>query len=354
MMPGKKLCPVCGVVKRVNKEHEWLADGTIVQRANRDHRMVFIETENLARTFSGVEEIIGMSIDRVIVEAKRRATYDFVNHTLPGIVKLVVRLVGMAPVIRNITALGVVMGYGNIQLISIKNTHSKESVVKVSIKEPYSVPLFCGDLAGAFNAVRRRQVAVDREELAPDDFLITGRISPHPLELQERLQARVYGHKPGDISFEKCPRCGGPMFLSQYKWDTDRGIIVHRERGRRMALVGPAALDAVIDELEKELGDTIPHVIVEAQRRFISTGFYGLEEVASEELFRSQLSVRGLGNMRDLEWREGGLRFRLENPCLVPVIAGMALGFFEMASGGEGKVEWTCAEDGDLLVEISS
>lgn len=353
-MPDKRLCSACGVVKRVNKEHEWLADGTIVQRANRDHRMVFIETENLAKTFSGVEEIIEMSIDRVIVEAKRRATFDFVDHTLSGIVKLVVRLVGMAPVIRNITALGSVMGYGNIQLVSVKNTHSKDSIVKVSIKEPYSVPLFCGDLAGAFNAIRRREVAVDREELAHDNFLITGRISQHPLELQERLRTGVYEHKPGDISFDKCPKCGGPMMLSEYRWDVDRGVIENKQRGRRMALVGPAALDAVFDELEKELGDTIPHVIVEAQRRFIKTGFYTLDEVASEELFRMQLSVRGLGNMRDIEWREDGLRFRLENPCLLPVIAGMALGFFEMASGGEGQVEWKRAEDGDLLVDISS
>ncbi len=353
-MPGKKPCSVCGVLKRVTREHEWLADGTIVQRANRDHRMVFIETENLAKTFSGVEEIIGMSIDRMIVEAKRRATFDFVDHTLPGIVKLVVRLVGMVPVIRNITALGSVMGYGNIQLVSVKNTHSKDSIVKVSIKEPYSVPLFCGDLAGAFNAIRRREVAVEAEERAPNDFLITGHISQHPLELQERLQAKVYEHKPGDISFDKCPNCGGPMILSEYSWELDRGVILNKERGRRTALVGPAALDAVMEELEKELGDTIPQVIVEAQRRFIKTGFYTLDEVASEELLRMHLAVRGLGNMRDIEWRETGLRFRLENPCLIPVIAGMALGFFEMASGGEGHVEWTRAEDGDLLVDISS
>ncbi|HEY5532250.1 MAG TPA: hypothetical protein VIK22_09655, partial [Candidatus Anoxymicrobiaceae bacterium] len=97
-MPSKKLCSVCGVAKRVNKEHEWLDDGTIVQKENRDHRMIFIETENIASTFSGAEAIINMSIERIIVEAKRRATFDFVDHTLPGIVKAIVRLVGVKPV----------------------------------------------------------------------------------------------------------------------------------------------------------------------------------------------------------------------------------------------------------------
>jgi hypothetical protein len=216
------------------------------------------------------------------------------------------------------------------------------------------VPLFCGDLAGAFNAIRRRQVTVEYEETAPDEYMITGHISTHPMELQERLQTKTCEHKPGDISFERCPKCGGPMALSEYKWDMDRGVIENRTNGIRMALVGPAALDAFIDELEKELGDTIPAVVVEAQRRFIKTGFYSLEEVASEELFRSQLAIRGFGNLKDVEWRKHGLRFRLENPCLHAVITGMALGFFELASGGEGHAVWKQTDDGDLIVEISS
>ena len=353
-MPSKKLCSVCGVAKRVNKEHEWLDDGTIVQKENRDHRMIFIETEDLAGTFRGIEQIIDMSIERILIEAKRRATFDFVENTLPAIVKAIVRVVGMRPVIRNIDALGSVMGYGDINLVTLRHRYGKESLAKVSIKEPYSVPLFCGDLAGAFNAIRGRQVAVEYEEIAPDEYMLTGHISTHPMELQERLQTKTYQHKPGDISFERCPKCGGPIALSEYKWNVDRGVIENPTNGRRMALVGPAALDAVIDELEKELGDTIPAVIVEAQRRFIKTGFYSLEEVASEELFRSQLAIRGLGNMRDIEWLEGGLRFRLENPCLHAVITGMALGFFELASGGEGHAVWKQTDDGDLIVEISS
>ena len=144
------------------------------------------------------------------------------------------------------------------------------------------------------------------------------------------------------------------MALSEYRWTADRGVIENLARGRRMALVGPAALDAIINELEKELGDSILEAIVKAQQRFIKTGFYSIEEIDSEEMFRMQLAIRGLGSVRDIEWREGGLGFRLENPCLNPVIAGMALGFFEMASGREGHAEWEQTEDGDLIVDISS
>jgi hypothetical protein len=353
-MPGKKLCPVCGASRRVIKEHEWLNDGTIVQRKNRDHRMVFIETENIASTFRGAEEIIGMSIERIIVEAKRRATFDFVDHILPGVVKAIIRLVGLAPVVRDISSLGSVMGYGDIKLVSIHRTHSKGDYATVSIKEPYSIPLFCGDLAGTFNATDRREVGVTYKETAPETYEVTGHISKNPLELQERLQTKPYTHKPGDISFEGCPKCGGPMALSEYQWHLDRGVIENKTRGRRMALVGPASLDAIIDELEKELGETIPQAVIEAQRRFIKTGFYSLEEVGTEELFRKELAIRGLGNLREIEWGEERMRFRLENPCLPLVIVGLVLGFFELASGREGEAEWELTGDGDLVVEVSS
>jgi RNA polymerase subunit RPABC4/transcription elongation factor Spt4 len=353
-MADRKLCPECGASKRVTGEHQWRSDGTIVQRKNPDHRMVFIETENIAATFRGVEEIINMSIERIIVEAKRRATFDFVDHVIPGIVKTLVRIVGIKPVVRDISNLGKVMGYGNIQLVRVHRMHSEGDYATMSIEEPYSVPLFCGDLAGTFNAIDRREVGVTYKEISPRLYEVTGHISVHPLGLQERLKPRSYTRKPGDMELEKCPACGGPKALSEYQWHMDRGVIIHKERGRRMALVGPAALDAIIDDLEDELGETIPQVVSEAQRRFVKTGFYSLEEIATEELFRKELAIRGLGNLREVEWGEKSLRFRLENSCLNPVIVGLVQGFFELAFQQESRAEWEVNEEGDLVVKVST
>ena len=44
-MFGVKVCPQCGVPKRLVKENRWLSDATIVQSKNTDHRMIFIECE---------------------------------------------------------------------------------------------------------------------------------------------------------------------------------------------------------------------------------------------------------------------------------------------------------------------
>ncbi|NPV58883.1 MAG: hypothetical protein HPY75_04375 [Actinobacteria bacterium] len=353
-MVALKPCRECGVPRRFAREHAWLKNGTIVQSKNPDHRMIFIELDNITSTFQGVEEILGIPIDRIIVEAKRRATYDFVDHMLPGVVKAVVRLVGVRPVIRNVTALGRVMGYGMVELARMRRAHSEGDYVTISASELYSLPLFSGDLAGSFNAIDRREVGITHVEVSPGEYEITAHITPHPLELQERLKAKPYANKEGDIELERCPVCGLPRALSFYEWIPERGVILHRESGRRMVALGPATLDAVISELEKELGEEIPRVVAEAQRRFLRSGFYGMEEARSREDLRRALALRGLGNLVGLEWGENRLRFHIENPCLEPVLAGLVWGIFELVTGRDGRVEWEEREDGDLLVEATT
>ena len=353
-MFGGKACPECGVPRRLVKEHRWLDDGTIVQHKDPDHRMVFFESGNINGTFGNIEEIIGMPIERIVIEAKRRATFDFVDHMLPGVVKAILRVVGVRPIIRNITSLGSVMGYGHIELIDIRRVHGKGDYATMRVTEPYSLPLFCGDLAGSFNAVDQREVGIDYEKVSPDIYDITGHVSKHPMELKGRLQTKPYTHKAGDIELERCSTCGGPKALSQYYWDLERGVIENTSTGRRMAMLGPAALDAIFEELEKELGENIPEVVIEAQRRFVKAGFSSSQEVRGVEDFRQELALRGAGNLKEFEADKDGLRVRIENPCLYLMLVGLIQGLFELAFGREGDVEWELAGDGDLTVKVTS
>ncbi|MBC7252683.1 MAG: hypothetical protein H5T72_01755 [Actinobacteria bacterium] len=352
-MTSRRFCPECGASRRIVREHRWLSDGTIVQAKNPDHRMIFIENENINGIFRNIEEIISMSIERIIVEAKRRATFDFVDHILPGVVKAVVQRVGVRPVIRNITALGKVMGYGNIELANLRRVRDEGDYVTIHTRGLYSIPLFCGDLAGSFNAIDRREVAVSYRELGPDELELTGFISVHPMELMDRLKPVPYTHKEGDIRLERCGKCGGPRALADYRWDWEKGMILHRESGRRMVILGPSTIDTIIDELQKELGESIPEVVIEAQRRFVREGFYSLDEARTFEDFRKALALRGLGNLRDMDWSADRLRFRLENPCLFLPMVGLVLGIFELRSGKDGSAEWEVRPDGDLVVEVS-
>ncbi|MEW6555421.1 MAG: hypothetical protein AB1384_14180 [Actinomycetota bacterium] len=350
-MSENGLCKRCGAPKKLVREHRWLGNGTIVQRKNPHHRMIFIECENINATYRNLEEIIGHSIEHLLIEAKRKATLDFIDHLLLTGVKSIVRLVGVRLVAYHVSRLGGVMGYGRIRLGVVRRIHGRNDYITYRVENPYSLPLFCGDMAGAVNAIDPREVKMSYREVAPDVYEVTASISSHPLELQEELNGTRYTYRPGDLEIERCPACGGPKYLSAYRWDLGSGTVVSRTSGHRKAMLGPAALEAVIELLEKELGDTVSETVIEAQRRFVKTDFYSLEEASSEEGLRAHLALRGLGNLREMTWSGGRLTLRIENACLHLFLVGVMKGIYELATGKDAEVAWELSEKGSFIIE---
>lgn len=120
-----------------------------------------------------------------------------------------------------------------------------------------------------------------------------------------------------------------------------------------MAMLGAEFLDNVFEALRRELGETIPAVVIEAQRRFTKTGFYSIDQVQNEDEFRAQLALRGLGNVRMIRLGTRGLRMRIENSAAHLMTVGMAQGLFEMALDTDSHVEWELSRQGELLVEVT-
>jgi hypothetical protein len=147
--------------------------------------------------------------------------------------------------------------------------------------------------------------------------------------------------------------CGGPAALSSFHWDLEEGIITNQSTGRRMTMMAPEALEAVFRELEAELGDIIPKAVVEAQRRFIMAGAYSIDEISDEGDFRTQLAVRGYGNLRHIYLGEDGLDLRIDNAAAPLMIVGLAQALFEMALAVDSDAEWQISEEGDLEVKIT-
>ena len=92
-----RLCPACGAARDVTRLHTWMPNGTILEKSNPDHRMVFIESDSLRDTFAGIERIIGISIEPIIIESQRRSTFESVNIELPGPVRALTRWTGTGP-----------------------------------------------------------------------------------------------------------------------------------------------------------------------------------------------------------------------------------------------------------------
>lgn len=347
-------CAACGVPSRFVDNHLWLAGGVIVQVSDREHRMVLIESDNLDPLFKGVEGIIGVPLERIIIETKRRASREYIDRIIPPQVKEGVRNkeISLDPLIEAISVISFVMGYGKSSLVSYRFEVDDEDYITQRIEQPYSIPLWCGDFTGSTEAVTGRDNDVTYEQPEDDVIEVTCRPAEHPPQFQGRLDIRKPRFTESGIELERCGSCGGPALLSTLEWDTDRGLITSKTTGRRMAMLGSAYLEVIFDELERELGEDIPRAVVEAQRRFALGGFYSSKEVAEEAGFREQLALRGLGDLHDMRLEGGTLRMTLRNAAMHLMLVGLMQGYYESVTGHSSEVDWELSEEGVLELEV--
>jgi hypothetical protein len=75
-MDESGLCPECGAHDYVSGQHVWLNNGDIVMKTGQTERLVLFESENLDPLMSGIEEIIGVSIEHIVQRGTTRLRVD--------------------------------------------------------------------------------------------------------------------------------------------------------------------------------------------------------------------------------------------------------------------------------------
>jgi hypothetical protein len=320
-------------------------------------RMAFVECENFDFLFRGIEDLVGLSIDRLLIDIERKGTRDYFIPLINDDVKKMLRedTSTFESLIKAASTTNRMNGLGRHELVSYRYEidNPAQDYVTTRCSEPYSLPLACGDLAGATEAAMDREYGdVTHKELDPGVYEVTAAVSEIPDELAGRLERKQYHHREGDIELERCSGCGGPAALSDFKWDLERGIIRTTINGRRVGIFHPSVLDPLFEELERELGEAIPEAVIESQKRFVKMGSYSVDEIGDEGEFHDQLALRGIGNLRKMERSSAGLSLRLDNACLHLIVIGMIQGLYEMETGSDSRVEWELSGEGDLEAEF--
>jgi hypothetical protein len=348
-----ELCPECNVPRHVNNEQLWLNNGDLVQARQMANRMALIESENLDPLFAGIGEIIGTSIEPIVVEAVRKNMRNYLKRFITDDVRerILMGELDPAEVDKLFIATSEPMGYGIYKPIESRFKQDGEDYNTVSVSEPFSLPMCAGSHCAAMEAILGYDHAVTYSQIDPQLYRITAFPSVQPRAYMDRLHVQRYEHEDSDLELEKCSSCGGPKALSMCTWYLNRGIIFNKPLKRRMVFIGPSELDPIFDELKEELGEMIPQIVVEAQRRFTKTGFYTIDEVQDEGDFRIQLALRGLGNLRELKINKRGMHMLVENAALPMLIVGMMQGIFEMTFELETELEWEVSR-GNLRVEL--
>lgn len=348
------ICPECGVPEPFNQGQVWLNNWDIVQGVNHEARLGFIECENLDPLFRKIEEIIGISIEGLVVNITARGVERYMSNYIPEAIKemILTKQIELQTFTGAILDYCHILGYGKYELLDFRYEKDADDYSILRIDAPFSVPEAAGSIAGVTSALVGSENAVSYKKVSPGLYEFVTRRSEYPDVLKEKMKPTPYRRRDGDIELERCATCGVPKALSGFSWHLDRGLIVNKLTGRRMAILGPELLDVLFKALEEELGETIPTVVVEAQRRFVKTGFYSMDEISNEGDFRTQLALRGMGNLREITIGSHGIHLRIDNAAGYLLTVGMVQSIFEIAFNIDSIVAWELSEEGDLEVDV--
>ncbi len=349
-MKKVKLCPECGVPRRISKENRWQDNGAILtfDRDKVRERSAFYEVAGLNEFFRNVEALIGESMFRIIVEARRKDVLGFLEKYLSGMRGVLARSLGGRIVYHNVATVGATFGLGHFEVREVK----RGEYFTVYCRNVYSVPLLAGDLMATFNAVERLPAAIDIKEVE-GGLVCTVSRGERDETISSRLEPVYVAPKPGSIRFERCTRCDTPLYMKDVVYDYGEGIITDKHTGRRMTFLSTSNMEAIFREFEQELGEEIMPVILEAQRDYAKKTLRG-DELASQSDVRDFFAIRGLGELVGYDLKDNRLEVRMENAYPHLMVVGMLHGMFEIVTGREGKLSYTRGDGESLLVSIEA
>ena len=339
-----RTCPRCGVPRILISEHRWLPNGTITLARDETHRMVLIDNDALNYTMDSIGERLGVPLEAIIQEAKRKSGKHFMDAVLSGAKGVVARNLISTRVYDQLGKQVSMLGLGSAEVSSYKRHCYLDGV----ITDAYSGPAITGDICGAFESVEGR--AASASFVLADDGTVRCRIEADGGPRPESDDRSSYASPPmvgGRNIYELCPVCKAPVAVGrQYDFDDDRGIIVDTKTGHRVVLISVMTLTNLFGELTSELGGEVPRMMADTEkarvRDLIASKGKGLDTSEAGYLrYMKTLELKGMGNGSSVSVADGTVRARGDNPYYEPLIAGFLAGFYEATSGKEAAVEWT-------------
>lgn len=351
-MKKVKTCSSCGTPREIYKEERWQDNGTILvfRPGTPPLRDIFYEVSGFNYLIEHIEAIIGRSIARIVFEGRRLEVLPYLETYFSGTRGFAVRLAGRRLVYDTVANLGAVFGFGHFEVKDIQRGKS----FSVYGENVYNNNSLAGDLAATFNALERKPASMVIEEYGKG-ILCTVSVGEEPEEsITSRMVEEFAPAKPGSVGFQMCSVCGVPMYLRDVNFDRENGCITDTTTGRRMIFLTMSNIEAILRELQAELGEEITSEILEAQKDYTKKTVNKEEIVEGHPSVRQFFAIRGMGNLVKYELKDNRLSAELENARPYLLAVGLLQGMFEILTDKDSGLDYSLEDDGTLKVLVEA
>ena len=343
-------CELCDFPLKLARSFEWRDDGTIIStdRTRTRTRVAILEVDEFERLFSDLSSGIGISLDRLLIQAQREiGKAMFANLPVKHLKRLPAnrffRPTFMMKLLAKLAAGDTAsLGGGTFRLEGY--VPGRELVIRFI--NPVVIPRVVGNSLGVFESVEDVPGSTVEYGLEDGDLIIRmarKEERPEP-DAEKRLYLEEVKPARGPLTFERCPRCGVPRRMAEaLEWHIEDGAITNRQTGRREVIVAVQSLNAILRELESELGEVVPLLIYQHQKAFSREGL-GQTRVDDPGAFwdhhLEEMALRGLGYPTEFRRNGGSVSVEISNSYNKDLYAAKIAAAFEAAGGHTSKINW--------------
>ena len=325
-------CETCGIPRGISKGNVWRTDGSISGRFPPYIKGTFLDVEEINHLFRSLSDFLGFDIGGIVAGGK----YHDAKEYMSALVEKMKESSGGKPpppeeFYRMMLHPVFIWGIAEVRFVSIR----PEKMV-IEVKDPYSVPLLCGDVAAVADVVEGGE---HRAEWDGDDQ--EGIMTVLPGVAFAQVGGRVEEETAVEVQplteelpCEACEECGAPRAVSElFRWEAGRCVITERGTGRRYCYNNSKGISAVLKLLVSELGEELDREMVDISRAYSCALYGGLAGGFELEKELGSFPYRGWGRVREIASGTGELAVAVENPYNETLVVGRIWGMGEASRG---------------------
>lgn len=328
------ICDECGLPLGISRGNVWHDGGGISGRYPPYMKGTFFDVDEANHIFDALSELLEYDIGDLVAGGKYHDTKQYMRSMME---RMGEASGGKLPpgedLYRMMLQPTCIWGIARAWNITVKRGE-----MSLEVENPYSVPLFCGDVAAVADAVEGGGMRAEWEG-SRERGTMTVRPADGYSHVERRVDEALYaGGEPAgeELDCERCPACGAPLEVSKlFVWDLDRCLIEERATGARYCFNNTSGIVAVMGLLAAEVEEGLERKMTEMARDYYRdlSGRLGGGWTLEEQL--ASFPFRGWGAPSREASGGGETAVAVENPYSDILLSGRIWGMEEAGAGDE-------------------